>query len=77
MKFETIDKIKNKNDFLNFVKEVVISDDNQDCLNDYLESIMSWVEDMEGFYKNTGNKIPDSIDWSFIATLFYVGKIYE
>ena len=77
MKFETIDKIKNKNDFLNFVKEVVISDDNQDCLNDYLESITSWVEDMEGFYKNTGNKIPDSIDWSFIATLFYVGKIYE
>ena len=77
MKFETIDKIKNKNDFLNFVKESVISYDNQDCLNDYLESIMSWVEDMEGFYKNTGKKIPDSIDWSFIATLFYVGKIYE
>lgn len=77
MKFETIDKIKNKNDFLNFVNEFVISDDNQDCLNDYLESIMSWVEDMEGYYKNTGNKMPDSIDWSFIAMLFYVGKIYE
>ena len=77
MNFETIDKIKNKNDFLAFIKEFVISDDNQARLNEYLESMMSWVEDMEGFYKNTGKKIPDSIDWSFIATLFYVGKIYE
>jgi len=77
MNFETIDKIKNKNDFLAFIKEFVISDDNQARLNEYLESMMSWVEDMEGFYQNTGKKIPDSIDWSFIATLFYVGKIYE
>lgn len=77
MNIETINKIKNKNDFLTFMKERVISDDNQVQLNEYLESVISWVEDMDGFYNNTGIKQPDSIDWSFIATLFYVGKIYE
>ena len=77
MNIETINKIKNKNDFLTFMKEHVISDDNQVQLNEYLESVISWVEDMDGFYSNTGIKQPDSIDWSFIATLFYFGKIYE
>ena len=77
MNIETINKIRNKYDFLTFMKEHVISDDNQVQLNEYLESVISWVEDMDGFYNNTGIKQSDSIDWSFIATLFYVGKIYE
>ncbi len=77
MNFETINEIKNKSDFLSFMKKYVISDDNHVQVNEYLESVMSWVEDMDGFYNNTKIKQPDSIDWSFIATLFYVGKIYE
>ncbi len=77
MDFDTIKKIKDENDFVSFIKEYVISDDNQTQLNDYLESMISWVEDMEGFYNNTGQRRPDLVDWSFIATLFYVGKIYE
>ena len=58
MNIETINKIKNKNDFLTFMKERVISDDNQVQLNEYLESVISWVEDMDGFYNNTGIKQP-------------------
>lgn len=77
MNFETINEIKNKNDFLNFIRKYLIKDENQAQLNEYLESVMPWVEDMDGFYNNTGLKQPYSIDWSFIATLFYVGKIYE
>lgn len=77
MQLKIIDEIKNKEDFLFFLRKYVISDDNQVQLNEYLESVMSWVEDMDGFYSNTGIKKPVSIDWSFIATLFYVGKIYE
>jgi len=77
MNYEIINEIRSKKDFLTFIKEYVISDNNPAQLNDYLKSIMSWVEDMDGFYNNIGQKRPDSIDWSFIATLFYVGKIYE
>lgn len=43
----------------------------------YLESVASWTEDMEGYYSNTGKEIPENINWDFIATLFYVGSIYE
>ena len=38
-------------------------------INDYLDAIAAWAEDSA----STGN-IPD---WKYIATLFYVGKIYE
>lgn len=77
MDLNTVNNIKNKQDFLLFMKKYVITDDNPVQLNEYLESVISWVGDMEGFYDNTGQKQPDPIDWSFIASLFYVGKIYE
>ncbi len=77
MDLNTVNEIKNKDDFLKFIRKYVITEDNHVQLNEYLESVISWVEDMEGFYINTGQKQPNSIDWSFIATLFYVGKIYE
>ena len=77
MDINTINEIKSREDFLEFVKDHVISDDNDVHVNDYLESVVSWVEDMDGFYANLGLKKPEAIDWSFVATLFYVGRIYE
>lgn len=46
-------------------------------IDSYLEGVHSWVEDMEGYFYNMNREIPQNIDWNFIATLFYVGKIYE
>lgn len=46
-------------------------------IEDYLSSIRSWLEDMEGYYEYNNLPIPENANWSFIATLFYVGKIYE
>lgn len=42
-----------------------------------LEGIQSWVEDMDGYYENMNVPMPKEIDWHFIATLFYAGKLYE
>lgn len=46
-------------------------------VEDYLLSIQSWIEDMNGYYENNNLEIPQNIDWNFIANIFYVGKIYE
>lgn len=77
MIFNAIENIKCKEDFLSFMNTYVVSNENDTHLNEYLESVVSWVEDMDGFYNNLGVAQPENIDWSFIATLFYVGKIYE
>jgi hypothetical protein len=75
--------IKTKNDFIEFIN-VLIDDINKNpeewedkSVASYLESIQSWIEDMEGYYHNTGQETPRDINWNFIATLLYVGKIYE
>ena len=72
-----INAIKNKDDFVIFVQRHVIDKENPLEVNDYLISILSWVRDMEGFYLNSGEKKPDNMDWKLIATLLYVGLIYE
>ena len=77
MIYNAIENIKSKEDFLKFMNTNVITHENDTHVNEYLESVVSWIEDMDGFYNNMGLNKPDNIDWSFIATLFYVGRIYE
>jgi len=78
-----INKTESKEDFIEFLIKLRNDRDknestweNQD-ITGYLESIGSWVEDMDGYFANIGIEEPENINWKFIATLFYVGKIYE
>ncbi len=73
---ELLGNIKDKKDFLKFMELFGKSIKNI-SIQDYLESVSSWVESMEGYYKNTNQEMPENINWDFIATLFYVGSIYE
>ncbi len=80
---DIIKKIENKDEFIKFI-ELLADDKTSNSLEwenvdivSYLNSIKSWVEDMEGYYKNMNLDIPNNIDWKFMATLLYVGKIYE
>ena len=75
--------IKSKEEFISFLLKMQEDKNNNDSewenksIESYLEAIASWVEDMDGYYSNMNLSKPKDIDWSFIATLFYVGKIYE
>ncbi|MBR2175367.1 MAG: hypothetical protein IJ861_00275 [Clostridia bacterium] len=73
---EMLGKINSKEDFIKFI-EIYASTINDSSFKAYLESVSSWTEDMESYYYNTGKEIPQNINWDFIATLFYVGSIYE
>jgi len=81
--YKKIYSIKSKNEFLDFLtelqkdKELNPQEWENKELSSYLEGIGSWVEDMDGYFLNMRKEIPQDIDWSFIATMFYVGKIYE
>lgn len=78
-----LESIDSKEEFMKFLVE--LRDDykhrreeweNKD-INTYLDAVYSWVDDMEGYFCNMNMEIPGNINWKFIATLFYVGKIYE
>lgn len=69
-------EIKDKSDFIRFMElyRLTVKDLS---IKGYLESIQAWVEDMDGYYKNTNKEEPKNINWDFIATLLYVGSVYE
>lgn len=81
--FNRINNIKSKEeliDFLNFLSKDRYKKKDEwenNTIEDYLASISSWIEDMEGYYENNNLPIPNNENWNFVATLFYVGKIYE
>ena len=78
-----INGVNSKEDFMNFLvklrydKEQKSEEWENNEITSYLEGICSWVDDMEGYFDNMHIDIPTNINWKFIATLFYVGKIYE
>lgn len=78
-----INGVHSKEDFMNFLAELQLDKEQNseewknDEITSYLEGISSWVDDMEGYFNNMHIDMPTDIDWRFIATLFYVGKIYE
>ncbi|XDZ00197.1 hypothetical protein AB8E30_09420 [Bacillus manliponensis] len=43
----------------------------------YLESLQAWINDCDGYYKNTGETIPKNIPWNFIAQVLFAAAYYE
>ena len=82
--FTTIIKnINDKKDFLEFM-QLLINDlktnshewENE-SLESFLEAIMHWTEDMEGYYQNTNQPIPNNINWKVFADILIAAKMYE
>lgn len=80
---EKIKNIESKEDFISFV-EMLSSDFTQNknewnnqTVEEYLAGLVSWVEDMDGYYQNVNKPISEKINWNFFANVLYSGKIYE
>ncbi|MBA3238185.1 MAG: hypothetical protein H0T62_07565 [Parachlamydiaceae bacterium] len=76
-------KIKPKKDFTSFVYDFSQdyynnpkSWENKD-LGTFLSAIAGWVEDMDGYYINQGQAVPEEPNWQIIADMLGAAKIYE
>lgn len=82
---DRLENINSKEDFIDFLN--LLSKNRREkedewenkTLEDYLMSLVSWIEDMdiEDYCKKNNLQIPNNKSWSFIAELLYIGKIYE
>ena len=57
-------------------------DSNQDDwenvdLRSFLEAMKVWVQDMDGYYENTGRKMPSTPSWQMIGDIMMGARIYE
>lgn len=80
---EEVEKIKSKQEFIFFIQELskdFISDKKHwenHTIDNYLQSMAAWVEDMEGYYRNLKQKEPELKEWGMFAKILLAAKYYE
>lgn len=43
----------------------------------FLEAMKAWVQDMDGYYENTGREMPSAPSWQMIGDILMGARIYE
>ena len=46
-------------------------------LDAYLAAVAAWVQDMEGYYRNRGETVPQHPTWNHIGEILLAARIYE
>jgi hypothetical protein len=46
-------------------------------LSSFLEAMVAWVADSEGYYRNHGQPVPDAETWRTLARVLYASRMYE
>ena len=75
--------IRTKQEFVSFVydlsrnyKNDPKSWENAD-LGTFLEALAAWTDDMEGYYLNHKQQVPETPNWQTIADMLQAAKVYE
>ncbi|WP_306320547.1 MULTISPECIES: hypothetical protein [unclassified Streptomyces] len=46
-------------------------------LPSFLEALAAWIDDADGWYRNTGRELPAEGDWRFFARALQAATVYE
>jgi hypothetical protein len=46
-------------------------------LPDFLEALAAWTEDMDGYFRNTGEETPEQPDWQLVGIMLLAARDYE
>lgn len=81
--YEKIDKVKTRENLTLFIGELINDYRNNPdrwankTLEEFLEAMQSWIEDMDGYYQNIGKPIPEDSNWNVFANIFFASSMYE
>jgi len=80
---EYVHTIRSREDFISFArallrdfKEKPDEWENTD-LGSYLAALVAWVEDMDGYYQNWGEPVPEQSTWMVLGRILLAAKVYE
>jgi hypothetical protein len=80
---EKVDKVKSREDLIKFIKHLRTDLQTNSAewenitLEDYLEAMEDWVKDMDGYYLNTNQPVPEQPSWKTIADILFASSMYE
>jgi len=80
---EIVDNIVTKADFIAFVN--LLSEDAKENLGQwdnfnislYLLGVAGWTGDMEGYFRNNNQPIPEQPTWNLFGHILFAAKFYE
>ena len=81
--YENLKKIGNREDIVQFISSLVedLKNNSKDWANisleDYLNGMASWIEDMDGLYPESEREQLEHLDWKLVAMILYSGSRYE
>ncbi|WP_455431093.1 DUF7660 family protein [Streptomyces afghaniensis] len=77
------DHVDSREDLADFVRSVRGSHaedgsswENAD-LPRFLDALAAWIDDADGWYRNTGRDLPLGGDWAFFARALHAATMYE
>ncbi|MDR7240169.1 DUF7660 family protein [Neobacillus drentensis] len=80
---EKIGSVKNREDLIRFIFHLRTDLQNNRekwgnvTLDDYLEAMEGWISEMDRFYLNSNQPIPNQPSWKTIADILYASSMYE
>jgi hypothetical protein len=78
-----VDSIRTREEFVAFV-ELLARDVEQRAgdwenvdLPSFLAAVAQWVDDMDGYFRNVGEPVPDQPTWKTLAQMLSAALVYE
>jgi hypothetical protein len=78
-----VEKIQNREDLTQWINELRENLKNHPetwentDLGRFLGALSSWIDDMDGYYKNHGLPVPQTPSWKTIAEMLAAAALYE
>jgi len=80
---EQAEKIHTRDDLVLFIRHLV--QDLRTCperwentsLEAYLAAMAAWVQEMDGYYRNRGETVPQHPTWKHLREILLAARIYE
>ena len=77
------DRVESRDDLVRFIRAlhrdlaVNGSERENPTLDRFLEALAAWTDDMDGYFRNTGQDVPSEPTWRLLANMLYAAHIYE
>ncbi|MGI8554126.1 MAG: DUF7660 family protein [Dehalococcoidia bacterium] len=80
---ETVESMEGRDDLVAFIRTLRCSlTDNPSSwenadLMTYLDALAAWIEDMDGYFRNRGEAVPERPSWQLLAQMLSAARVYE
>ncbi|GAA5504553.1 hypothetical protein Dxin01_04331 [Deinococcus xinjiangensis] len=77
MEISEIGLIATREDFALYVSNLSREEEASPEIASFLEAMSAWTEDMDGYYANRGEEIPEMPSWRMFAEIVTAALSYE